>query len=142
MCACETNARHATIGTGGIIMATVEQEVPPLTAGMKLTRDEFLRRWGLHPEITKAELIGGVVYLPSPASAEHGDREGHAGLWLGTYWVGTHGAEVGHHSTSMMLEDSPQADVNLRIRPDCGGASWIEDRYLHGARTDRRSVSH
>lgn len=114
-------------------MATVEQEAPPLAAGMKLTREEFLRLWEVHPEISKAELIGGIVYMPSPVSTEHSVREGHAGLWLGTYWIATPGTEFGHNSTSMMLDDSPQADIFLRILPECGGASWIEKKYLHGA---------
>lgn len=33
----------------------------------------------------------------------------------------------------MMLEDSPQADIHLRILPECGDASWVEGKYLHGA---------
>ena len=114
-------------------MATVEQEVPALTDGLRLTRAEFLRRWELHPEITKAELIEGVVYMPSPVSVEHGRSEGYAGLWIGTYSVATAGTEFGHNTTSMMLEDSPQADVYLRVLSECGGASWIEEKYLHGA---------
>ncbi len=47
-------------------MATVtETTIPPLAAGDKLTRDEFLRRWEAHPEIKNAELIGGMVFMPS-----------------------------------------------------------------------------
>ena len=114
-------------------MATVEQEVPPLEDGLRLTRQEFLRRWELHPEIKKAELIGGVVHMPSPVSVEHGSSEGHVGLWIGTYWVSTPGTEFGHNTTSMMLDDTPQADVHLRIVPECGGASWVEGRFLRGA---------
>src|SRR5439155_972014 len=34
-------------------------------------RAEFLRRWEAHPEINKAELIGGTVFMPSPLSVEH-----------------------------------------------------------------------
>lgn len=118
---------------GEDIMATVEQEIPPLKPGFRLTRQEFLRRWELHPEITKAELIGGVVYMPSPVSAEHGDRESDVGIWLGNYRIATPGTASGHNSTSMMLDDAPQPDVNLRILPECGGASWVEGRFLHGA---------
>lgn len=46
-------------------------DVPPLASGDKLTREEFLRRWEEYPEIKSAELIGGIVYLPSPVSREH-----------------------------------------------------------------------
>lgn len=38
-------------------MSTVEQEVPPLVAGDKLTRDEFLRRWDAMPKVKFAEAI-------------------------------------------------------------------------------------
>ena len=113
-------------------MATVEQEA--LAAGVRLTRAEFLRRWQLHPEITKAELIGGVVYMPSPVSIEHGASESDVGIWIGTYRVATPGTDSGHNTTAFLLEDTPQPDINLRILPECGGASWTEeDDYLHGA---------
>jgi Uma2 family endonuclease len=32
-----------------------------------------------------------------------------------------------------VIDDCPQPDVNLRILPQCGGASWAEGKYLHGA---------
>ena len=114
-------------------MATVEQEAPPLAAGMRLTREEFFRRWDMHPEITKAELLGGIVYMPSPVSPEHGDSESDLGTWIGTYRVATPGTISGHNTTSLMLDDAPQADINLRIALECGGRSWAEGRRLHGA---------
>jgi hypothetical protein len=54
-------------------MATVEESVPPLNGGNRLTLDEFLPRWEMHPEIKFAELIGGIVYMPSPLTYEHAD---------------------------------------------------------------------
>ena len=113
-------------------MATVAQRVPPLVAGDRLTRDEFLRRWEAHPEITKAELIGGTVYMSSPVSAEHGDMEGDVGTWLGTYKANTPGTACGHNATAYLMEDAPQSDINLRILPEYGGKSWVEEKYLHG----------
>ncbi len=56
-------------------MATVEQDVPELVAGDFLSRDEFLRRWEAMPHVKRAELIRGVVYMPSPVSMDHGDAE-------------------------------------------------------------------
>jgi hypothetical protein len=44
--------------------------VPPLSPGDKLTRVEFHRRYIAHPEIKKAELLEGVVYMPSPLRFE------------------------------------------------------------------------
>src|SRR5437879_10170620 len=114
-------------------MATVvEERVPPLAAGDKLTRDEFLRRWTAHPEIKNAELIGGMVYMSSPVSVEHGDMEGSVGTWFGTYRAATPGTGGGHNTTSFMLADTPQPDLNLRVLPEFGGTSWVEDKFLHG----------
>jgi hypothetical protein len=109
-----------------------EQRVPPLAAGDKLTRDEFLRRWQANPEIKNAELIGGLVYIASPVSVEHGDMDGDVGAWLAVYKAGTQGTASGHNTTSFLLDDTPQPDLNLRILPEYGGGSWVEDRFLHG----------
>jgi hypothetical protein len=114
-------------------MATVtEPQVPPLHPGDKLTREEFLRRWEAHPEIKNAELIGGVVYMASPVSVEHGDLDADVGAWLSWYKVGTPGIACGHNTTSFLLDETPQPDTNLRILPEYGGASWVQGKYLHG----------
>jgi hypothetical protein len=106
--------------------------VPPLVAGDKLTKAEFLRLWEAHPEINNAELIGGIVYMASPVSVEHGDRDGNAGTWMGVYVASTPGTASGHNTTSCLLDDIPQPDLNLRILPEYGGTSWVEDDYLNG----------
>jgi Uma2 family endonuclease len=113
-------------------MATVEQLVEPLTAGDRLNREDFLRIWEAHPEIKRAELIGGIVYMPSPLAIDHGDMEGDVGGWACYYKSHTPGTAAGHNTTSIILEDSPQADVNLRILPEYGGGSWVEDNYIAG----------
>src|SRR5206468_13086316 len=92
-------------------MATaVEQRVPPLLPGDKLSRAEFLRRWKAHPEITKAELIGGMVYMSSPVTVEHGDMEGDVGGWLTVYKAATPGTASGHNTTSFLLDDTPRPE--------------------------------
>lgn len=122
--------------------------IPPLAAGDKLTRDEFIRRWEMHPEIKLAELIEGVVYMPSPVSSEHGDMDGDVGAWLSVYKAWTSGTASGRNSTTFLLDGSPQPDLNLRILREHGGGSWIEDDgYLHGvpellAEVCRSSVSY
>jgi len=110
----------------------IEQRIPPLVAGDKLTRAEFLRRWEAHPEIKNAELIGGIVYMSSPVSAEHGDMDGDVGGWLFTYRMATPCTACGHNTTSFLLDDTPQPDINLRILPEYGGSSWVEGKYLGG----------
>ena len=106
--------------------------VPPLMAGDQLTRDEFLRRWEADPSIKLAELIGGTVYMPSPVSVEHGDMDGDVGGWLSAYKAATPGTASGRNTTSFILEETPQPDLNLRLLPKYGGRSWAEGRYLHG----------
>ena len=54
-------------------MATVANEVGTLTHGDNLTQKEFLHLWEALPEFKYAELIGGIVYMPSPLGIEHGD---------------------------------------------------------------------
>ena len=70
--------------------------------------------------------------MPSPVSVEHGDMDGDVGGWLGTYRAATPGTASGHNTTSFILEDTPQPDINLRILPEYGGSSWVEGTYLHG----------
>ena len=114
-------------------MATAaERRVPPLVPGDRLTKEEFLRRWEAHPEIKSAELLGGLVFMPSPVSVEHGDTESDVGTWLGVYRAATPGTASGHNTTSFLLDDVPQPDINLRILAEFGGTSWVEDKYLHG----------
>ena len=43
-----------------------DNEIPPLEAGDRLSRAEFERRYEAMPGLKKAELIEGVVYMPSP----------------------------------------------------------------------------
>lgn len=40
--------------------------IPVLCAGDALTRDEFERRYAAMPDVKKAELIEGIVYMDSP----------------------------------------------------------------------------
>jgi hypothetical protein len=54
------------------------------------------------------------------------------GCWLGHYKAVTPGTACGHNTTAYLLEDLPQPDLNLRLRTEYGGKSWVEDKYLHG----------
>ena len=50
-------------------------ELPPLESGDCLTRDEFERRFDAMPNLKKAELIEGVVYVRPTASANTSSGE-------------------------------------------------------------------
>jgi Uma2 family endonuclease len=116
-------------------LATVDQDVPPLVFGDFLSRDEFLRRWDAMPELKRAELIRGIVYMPpSPVSWEHGGTENDVSTWLGVYKAATPGCAGANNATWLMTEDSaPQPDTSLRILPEYGGQSRIQGRYAAGA---------
>ncbi len=110
-------------------------EPPPLNAGDHLTRLEFERRYEAHPEIKKAELIEGVVYMPSPTHFTHHSNP-HFGIitWLGTYVAKTPGVSGGDNATVRLdFENEVQPDVLLRLKTELGGRSHItEDDYLEG----------
>ena len=114
-------------------MATVEQ-IPPLVAGDKLTAKEFLRRYENMPQMKLAELIGGVVYMPSPVSVEHADMDTLVSGWLAYYAAFTPGCVGSSNGTWIMSdEDAPQPDISLRLLPEYGGQSQVEGRYPCGA---------
>ena len=106
--------------------------VPPLEPGDHLTRDEFERRYDAMPGLKKAELIEGVVYLPSPIrqprlSSPRVDLIG----WLGSYRVYTPGVEGGVNCTVRLdPNNEPQPDTLLLIEPDYGGQVRISDDDL------------
>jgi Uma2 family endonuclease len=108
--------------------------IPPLESGDKLTRVEFERRYDAMPNLKKAELIEGVVYLASPLRfRSHGKPHARIMTWLGTYEAATPGVEVGDNPTVRLDADNePQPDALLRI--ENGGQSRItEDDYVEGA---------
>ncbi len=54
---------------------------PPLENGDRLTRVEFERRYEAMPNLKKAELIEGEVYMPSPVQQRRHGRP-HSHLFL------------------------------------------------------------
>ncbi len=111
-------------------------DVPPLENGDRLTRPEFERRYVAMPHVKKAELIEGVVYMPSPVShRHHGQPHFSAITWLGTYSAATPGTEGGDNgSIRLDLDNMPQPDAFLIVSPDHGGQARISnDDYIEGA---------
>jgi Uma2 family endonuclease len=121
---------------------------PGLVTGERLTVEEFLRRWEELPELKNAELIDGVVYVPSPVSLEHGSLDFSIHLWLGYYAQATPGCKGGGNSTWLMSGSAPQPDAYLRILPAYGGQSgtkgltepeplsWSSKSVTHPPRVD------
>lgn len=108
--------------------------VPTLEPGDHLTRAEFERRYAAMPWLKKAELIDGVVYVPSPVSNAHSSPHFRLITWLGKYEEATPGVEGGDNATLRFDdENEPQPDALLRLPPECGGRSRVDDEgYLAG----------
>jgi len=111
--------------------------VPPLQAGDRLSVTEFLRRYEAMPQVKKAELIEGVVYMPSPVNNEyHGHPHVNMIGWLGLYQAHTPGIQGGDNSTLRLKlgPNVPQPDGFLRILPEYGGQSRTNKRgYVVGS---------
>jgi Uma2 family endonuclease len=110
--------------------------MPQLEPGDRLTRAEFERRYEAMPELKKAELIEGVVYMPSPVRMEgHGEQHANILGWLVVYASATPGVRSADNSTVNLDNDNvPQPDALLMIEPALGGQAKIDERgYIQGA---------
>src|SRR5260221_14236243 len=89
--------------------------IPLLHAGDHLTREEFHRRYEAMPDLKKAELIEGVVHMPSPVRFnKHGKPHFDSIYWLGNYVAYTPGVEGGDNGTLKLdLKNEPQPDAFL-----------------------------
>jgi Uma2 family endonuclease len=120
-------------------MTTADQQlisVLPLENGDRLTREEFERRYSAMLYLKKAELIEGIVHMPSPVRVrKHGQPHSHIITWLGTYEAATPGVMTGDNTTVRLdLDNEPQPDALLRIETERGGQSHIsKDDYIEGA---------
>jgi len=110
------------------------RDIPRLEPGDHLTRDQFERRYEAMPEVKKAELIEGVVYMPSPVStASHGSPHAMLITWLGVYFGNTPGVQVADNATIRLdWDNEPQPDAFLRILPECGGQTRDDGPYVAG----------
>ncbi len=110
--------------------------IPPLEPGDHLTRDEFERRYDAMPDLKKAELIEGVVYMASPVRFEkHGQPHVIVSFWLASYLTKTPFVEAGDNvSVRLDGKNMPQPDVAMIITPSKGGQARLsEDDYVEGA---------
>src|SRR5437660_12908533 len=94
--------------------------VPPLENGDRLSREEFERRYHAMPDLKKAELIEGVVYMPSPVRFDaHAEQHSWLNWWLTSYAAFTPGVRVGDNATTRLNAiNEPQPDGLLFIDGD------------------------
>lgn len=118
--------------------AAVAEPVPPvvpLENGDRLPRCEFEKRCLARPDVKKAELIEGVVHMPSPVRATHAEKHGDLLAWLRVYSASTPGVAVLDNATVRLdLDNEPQPDVLMRIESAATGQSRVDtDDYVTGA---------
>lgn len=107
------------------------KEIYPLEPGDHLDCATFLERYEQMPVNVKAELIGGIVFMPAALRNPHGEFHALLMTWLGTYWIATPGTAVVDNTTVLLSEGKvPQPDACLRI---VGGQTQVnENDYLVG----------
>jgi Uma2 family endonuclease len=108
----------------------------PLENGDRLTRDQFEQRYQAMPQLKKAELIEGVVYVAAALRFKsHAQPHGNLMIWLGTYKVLTPGVELGDNPTVRLdFNNEPQPDAVLLLDESVGGQARLsDDDYVEGA---------
>ncbi len=109
---------------------------PPrtLVEGQQLDQPTFHALYESMPPGTRAELINGVVHMPTPVGSSHSIAHVPVIVWLDYYAEKTAGVQVMDNATTILgWKSELQPDASLRILPDSGGRTWLEDGFLHGA---------
>jgi hypothetical protein len=120
-------------------MSTVDQPrkaaLPLLISGQRLDQPTFHERYEAMPPETRAELVGGVVYMPSPMRGDHGETEHTLGGWLFHYQLKTPGVKGASGATiKLNQEGEPQPDRLLFIARELGGQLAVDSEgYFLGA---------
>ena len=122
-------------------MAALRLSLVPLESGDHLAREEFHRRYCARPDIARAELIEGVVYVSSPTSASHGEPHAAVVGWLYVYKARRPELRLADNTTVFIDEDSEvQPDACLyrgaptgRVRVIDGEEGGTRTTYLAGA---------
>ena len=83
------------------------------------------------PPGTRAELINGVVYMPSPVGLAHGIALVPTIVWLDYYAEHTPGVQVMENTTTVLgWKSEPQPDGLLRVLPEYGGQTRDEGGFV------------
>lgn len=104
-----------------------------LESGDRLTRDEFHRRYCARPDLKKAELVDGVVYVGSPVRSDaHGEPHADVLSWLGMYRSRLRGLHLSDNTTVRL-------DADNEVQPDAAlwreepGGPYLLRGYIEGA---------
>ena len=78
----------------------------PLENGDRLSREQFHERYEEWPELKRAELIDGVVHLPSPVHLDHAEPHALLMAWLGAYVAKHSGLRIADNATVILPGDN------------------------------------
>lgn len=105
-----------------------------LVEGQRLDQPAFHALYEAMPPSMRAELIGGIVSMPSPLGIEHGDGSKWIVVWIDRYEEFTPGVQALDGATVILdARNEPQPDVTLRVLPEYGGRTRNEEGYVAGA---------
>ena len=105
-----------------------------ISPGDHMPLEEFLDRWNQMPDLKRAELIEGTVYMPSPVSLRHMQWDNCIQALCGIYRLRTRGTQAGTNGTWLMNNSSaPQPDCSISILPEFGGRSTVKGGLALGA---------
>lgn len=107
---------------------------PVLHNGDLLPASEFLRRFERMPEVKKAELVDGIVFMDHRVCAAHGEASAALCHWLGMYSVSTPLTRGSIRVTTLLDDDNVvQPDVTLAVKTSAGGrTSHSPDGFMVG----------
>lgn len=118
-------------------MTAIAEGVMPLESGDRLTREQFHRRYCANPQIRRADLVLGIVYVPSPTRYDKHDAPATSVAgWLYTYTLLHPTVRRGLNATIILGPDSEvQPDGFLFYDPSSwsSGLRHTDDDYLEGA---------
>lgn len=98
-----------------------------------MSQSDFHEAYLSMPDDYRAELIGGIVYEPSPVDFSHGTTDGSLGVLLGFYAGKTPGLDYAQGATVILSKkDEVQPDLLVRIKPECGGQSHNKPGQVEG----------
>jgi Uma2 family endonuclease len=109
---------------------------PPrrLVEGQRLDQPTFHALYEETPPDFRAELIGGMVYLPGPIGHAHGSAHVPVVVWLGYYAENTPGVEALPRVTTILgWRSELEPDAQLRVLTEYGGRTRVEKDFLRGA---------
>lgn len=104
----------------------------PLESGDRLSADEFHRRYEAMPNLRHAELIEGIVYLPSPTRYSYHDSQAALIRGWAALYVSRHPELSVGNDASIILDKDNELQPDAFIFRKEGQLRLDEDGYLRG----------